>query len=72
MFQDLIESIRFEAAERGSLRAAYQRSPGMSKLAKQGATRFRRHAEKRELAKVKKDPAHEPNIPRSGTRGYAD
>lgn len=72
MFRQLIESIRLEATQRGSLRAAYQRSPGMNKIAKSGASRFLRRSAKREMAKVKKDPSAEPNIAKRGTRGYSD
>lgn len=72
MFLELIESIRLEASARGSLRAAFDRSPGTNKVVKKGATRFLRQAGKREMAKVRRDPSAEPNIPRRGIKGYSD
>ena len=72
MFRQLIEAIRIEATQRGSLSGAFNRSPGMNKIAKSGAARFLRHGSKQELAKVKKDPSAEPNIPRRGIKGYSD
>jgi hypothetical protein len=72
MFRNLIESIRTEATQRGSLRGAYVRSPGTSKTVKKGAARFLRQTAKRELQKVKKDPSAETNIPRRGISGWSD
>lgn len=72
MFRSLIESIRLEASARGSLNAAYQRSPGMSKVVKKGATRFIRQAGKAEIRKVQQDPSADEVTPRRGIKGYSD
>lgn len=70
MFSELIESIRLEAAARGSLRGAYQRSPGSNKVVKKGATRFLRQNAKKELKGY--TPDKDVNIPRRGIKGYSD
>ena len=69
MLKQLIEDIRTEALMRGSLRAAFQRSPGASKEAKRGTTRYLRQQGKKELKTKAPD---EVNIPRRGIKGYAD
>lgn len=70
MFSELIESIRLEAAARGSLRSAYQRSSASSKVVKKGATRFLRQTSKKELKGYTSDK--DVNIPRRGIKGYSD
>jgi hypothetical protein len=69
MFRQLIEAIRLEAMQRGSLRAAYQRTPGASKEAKRGATRARRRQTQHELKTKLPDDV---NVDPRGTKGYAD
>jgi hypothetical protein len=70
MFRALIESIRTEATQRGSLRAAFQRSPGTSKTVKKGVSRFLRQNAKKELKGY--TPNKDVLIPRRGIKGYAD
>lgn len=69
MFTSLVEEIRLEASQRGSLRAAYQRSPTASKLVKRGASRFLRQQAKKEIKTKSPDDV---NIPRRGIKGYSD
>ena len=68
MFKQLVEDIRTEAMQRGSLRAAFQRTPGASKEVKKGATRYLRQQAKKELRKAPDDV----NVPRRGVKGYSD
>ena len=69
MFGELIESIRNEAAERGSYSSHNIGSAG-KKIAKQGASRFLRRQAKKELKGY--TPEKGVNLPKRGTRGYAD
>jgi hypothetical protein len=69
MFKSLVEEIRTEAMQRGSLRAAFQRTPGASKEVKRGAARYLRQQSKKELKTKAPDDV---NIPRRGIKGYAD
>lgn len=68
MLKNLVEEIRVEAMQRGSLWAAFKRSPGASKEVKKGATRYLRQQAKKELRKAPDDV----NIPRRGIKGYSD